>query len=616
MKLGIGCVVVGFLSLILSLAAQTPSSSLASAQVPPPLIQFSNVATDEGGSALSGVVSITFSLYNAQQGGEALWTETQNNIQLDPTGHYSVQLGITQPNGVPTTLFTSGEARWLGVRIAENSEQPRVLLLSVPYALKAGDAATIGGLPPSAFVLAAPPNGVAPPANAVAPAYGTESATDQSVSPATAADVTTTGGTVRYLPVFNGTSTIVDSVLFQSATSPFKIGINTTTPATALDVNGSGTIRGTLNLPATGSATAAAGKNSQPLKLTASAFNSGSSAAVNQGFEWQAEPTGNDTASPSATLNLLFGSGSSAPAQTGLNIASNGVLTFVPTQTLPGADVTGDLGDSGQIGNVSAANTVSGGNAIFSSSLLAATISATGNISAGGTVSAAAAAFTGSLTTTGAASFSSIVGTGNISSFGQGSFGSLYVPNAGNTEAGLLYNDSGDATLALTNTITPSDESFLIALFNGDGTDVFDVNTLGEVYNSGVRAAVVPLRSGQRVELFSMESPEVWFEDFGSGRLSGGATTISLDPRFIQTVNLPLGYHVFVTPKGDCKGLFVSGETQDAFEVRELSGGKSSVAFDYRIVAHRNGYEAKRLPTAKMAVAAKRNRAAAGNKKK
>ena len=104
----------------------------------PPLIPFSNVATDEGGNSLSGVVSLTFSLYAAQQGGEPLWTETQNNVQLDPTGHYSVQLGITKPNGVPTTLFTTGEARWLGVRIAEQGEQPRVLLLSVPYAMKAG----------------------------------------------------------------------------------------------------------------------------------------------------------------------------------------------------------------------------------------------------------------------------------------------------------------------------------------------------------------------------------------------------------------------------------------------------------------------------------------------
>jgi trimeric autotransporter adhesin len=111
MRHRVGCTVVGFLSLVLSLAAQTASSGSASSQVPP-LIQFSRVATDEGGSTLNGAVSITFSLFNNQRGGEPLWTEKQN-VQLDSTGHYSVQLGTTKASGVPTTLFTSGEARWL-----------------------------------------------------------------------------------------------------------------------------------------------------------------------------------------------------------------------------------------------------------------------------------------------------------------------------------------------------------------------------------------------------------------------------------------------------------------------------------------------------------------------
>jgi hypothetical protein len=141
----------------------------------PPLIQFSNVAADEGGNPLSGVVSITFSLYTTQQGGEPLWMETQNNVQLDSMGHYSVMLGITKPNGVPTTLFTTGAARWLGVKITELPEQPRVFLLSVPYALKAGNATTIGGLPPSAFVLAAPKNG--------APSTAADSVTVQTTPP-------------------------------------------------------------------------------------------------------------------------------------------------------------------------------------------------------------------------------------------------------------------------------------------------------------------------------------------------------------------------------------------------------------------------------------------------
>jgi trimeric autotransporter adhesin len=327
MKVRIGFVVVGFLLFVLSLAAQTASSGSNSSQVPP-LIPFSSVASDEGGSSMSGAVSITFSLYAGQHGGAPLWTETQDNIPLDATGHYSVQLGIAKPNGMPTTLFTTGEARWLGVRIAEQGEQPRVLLLSVPYALKAGDAATIGGLPPSAFVLAAPLGGAAS-------ASGAEPTTGQGAQPPSG-DVTGSGK-VNYLPLWDSTSDIISSVLFQKGTgNTAKIGINTATPATTLDVKGGGTIRGTLSLPATGAATATVGKNSQPLNLAASAFNSTSSTAVNQTFQWQSEPAGNDTSTPSGTLNLLFGEGATKPSETGLNIARNGQITFATGQTFPG----------------------------------------------------------------------------------------------------------------------------------------------------------------------------------------------------------------------------------------------------------------------------------------
>jgi hypothetical protein len=331
MKLRIGCAVIGFSLFIISLAAQTGSSGSTSSQVPP-LIPFSNVASDEGGSTLSGVVNLTFSLYAAQQGGESLWTETQNNVQLDSTGHYSVQLGITQANGVPTTLFTSGEARWLGVRIAEQVEQPRVLLLSVPYALKAGDAATVGGLPPSAFVLAAA--GTA--SSSTTFVASASSSSDTQTGMPTATDVTGLG-TINFIPLWTTTSNIANSVLFQSAASPFKIGINTTTPATTLDVKGAGTIRGILALPATATATATKGADSQPLNLVASAFSSTTSTAINQTFQWQAEPTGNDTTKPSGTLNLLFGTGATKPAETGLHIANNGQITFATGQTFPGA---------------------------------------------------------------------------------------------------------------------------------------------------------------------------------------------------------------------------------------------------------------------------------------
>ena len=46
-------------------------------------------------------------------------------------------------------------------------------------------------------------------------------------------------------------------------------------------------------------------------------------------------------------------------------------------------------------------------------------------------------------------------------------------------------------------------------------------------------------------------------------------------------------YRVFVTPEGNCHGLYVSRKGANNFEVRELTGGKSNVAFSYRIVGRR-----------------------------
>lgn len=133
-------------------------------------------------------------------------------------------------------------------------------------------------------------------------------------------------------------------MLFQSGTgATAKVGINTTTPAVTLDVNGAENVHGSLNMIAGGNATSAGGKNSQPLDFTASSYNSSTKAAVAQKFQWQAEPVGNNTASPAGALSLLYGAGTTAPAETGLKIAKSGVITFAAGQTFPGAEGTGTV---------------------------------------------------------------------------------------------------------------------------------------------------------------------------------------------------------------------------------------------------------------------------------
>ncbi len=306
-------------------AAQQGASTQSSAPVPR-LVTFIGKTTDFQGKPISGIAGVTFAIYKEQYEGAPLWLETQN-VRLDAKGNYSVQLGASKSDGLPLDLFSSGEARWLGVRMNGGEEQPRVLVLSVPYALKAADAQTLGGLPASAFVLAVPAG-----SSAITTTSASQGATAQTLAVGTT-PVTTAGGTANKLAKFDANADITNSQVFDNGTN---VGISNTAPAAKLDVSGTGIFRGLLSLPATAAATATAGKNSQPLNLAASAFKSGTG-AVNQNFRWQAEPAGNNTTTPSGTLNLLFGSGTATPAETGLKVASNGRITFAAGQTFPGA---------------------------------------------------------------------------------------------------------------------------------------------------------------------------------------------------------------------------------------------------------------------------------------
>ena len=85
----------------------------------------------------------------------ALWQEIQT-VAVDTAGRYTVLLGASQPDGLPLEVFASGEARWMSLDFARPAEveRPRVRIASVPYALKAQDAETLGGRPASAYLLA------------------------------------------------------------------------------------------------------------------------------------------------------------------------------------------------------------------------------------------------------------------------------------------------------------------------------------------------------------------------------------------------------------------------------------------------------------------------------
>jgi hypothetical protein len=300
-----------------AIAPQT--ASIAQSAVVPQTIRFNGTAPNRAGDTVEAV----FRIYATPEGGEALWSETQR-VAIVPDGRYTVLLGSASVSGLPQTVFAAGQARWLGVSIERDEEQPRTPLASVAYAMKAADAETLAGRAVAEFVTQEQLSATAKALSARATALALPEAAP------------TGSGTADYLPLWTSSSALGDSILFQEGKT--KIGIATKTPAATLDVNGDTTLRGTVSLAPAGPATA----DSQMLELIASV------SAVAQNFAWRA------VAKPSANLELLFGSGSAALAATGLAISPKGIVTFAKDQAFPG---TGP----GTITGVTAGTALTGG---------------------------------------------------------------------------------------------------------------------------------------------------------------------------------------------------------------------------------------------------------------
>src|ERR1022692_1647968 len=530
MKLRTLCVIVTLASaLVCTTVAQTaaPNSSPATTQVPR-LIRFSGVALDETHNPMTGVLGFTFSLYEDQQGGSALWVETQN-IQADANGHYTALLGSASAEGMPQELFSSGEAQWLGVQIQGQAERARVLLVSVPYALKAHEAETLSGRSISDFVLL-------------------NKASSSSSSNATEAPAGS-----------NGTSASSSPLIDNDGPTNF-MGSNAT-QIVRVTQNGSG-----LGLSATAHTLAAVagtitGKSNTAVYGLASNTSKGSNAA---GVTGQS-----NTETGPGVAGYANGNGTGV---IGVANATTGYANGVYGQS---ASTSG----SGVSGNATAASGYTSG--VYGQN------SSTSGYGVNGDAIATSGYNVGVYGQTQSSSGYGVFGLANaLGSSGAGGIGVIGINNGTNGSAGSF------GALAGQGLILQGWGSNFTQVFSVDANGNLDIS--GNLTVAGGKSARVKLQDGREVALYAVESPENWFEDFGTAQLQRGGAKVSLEPGFLQTVDAT-DYHVFITPNGDCRGLYIARKTRVGFEVRELGGGNSSIAFDYRIVAHRRGFENVRL---------------------
>ncbi|RLC15729.1 MAG: hypothetical protein DRH93_19425, partial [Deltaproteobacteria bacterium] len=126
--------------IVLSIVFLLFCTCLAMAQVPAK-INYQGYLTDNLGTIVpNGPYTITFAIYD--DSNSRLWSEIQTAVEV-AEGIFNVQLG-QDPSENPFPEF-DGEM-YLGVTVESDPEmEPRQLLTSVPFALKAGDADALEG---------------------------------------------------------------------------------------------------------------------------------------------------------------------------------------------------------------------------------------------------------------------------------------------------------------------------------------------------------------------------------------------------------------------------------------------------------------------------------------
>ena len=298
--------------------------------------------------------------------------------------------------------FSTGEARWLGVTLQGEEEQPRILLVSVPYALKAADADTLGGKPASAFVVA----------ESTAERSATTADTKQAISGTGTTALIVNPGNVGDIVKYTGSpDTLGPATNFVE--SGGNVGVGTTAPGARLEsfVTSGGEI---------------------PLRLNTN-FGGGNAVdfypyipgVSNDGFQLSVGGTGRlwmrpdgklglGTTVPGARLESFVTSGGDIPLRLNTNFGGGNAVDFYPY--IPGVSNGGFQLSLGGIGRfwISSGGNVGIGTASPSASLeLAGQIKITGGSPGAGKFLTSDAS--------GLASWTTAAGSGTVTSIAAGS---------------------------------------------------------------------------------------------------------------------------------------------------------------------------------------------------
>ena len=126
---------------------------------------------------------------------------------------------------------------------------------------------------------------------------------------------------------------------------------------------------------------------------------------------------------------------------------------------------------------------------------------------------------------------------------------------------------------------------------------------LRKITGTNAVSEVVPTAEHGRIMLTCPESPEYWYQDYGTVQLVNGHAHVDLDPILadIIMVNEQYPVRVFCTPVDMpmFNGVAQMNRTATGFDLVELNGGTHSGTLDYQLVVKpKTGYGEGRFPQA------------------